>query len=87
MFEGRGNAQLTREFERMFTQSNTQDVGFLLAAPHEIDLPKGINQLVEAKLAVVMGKEAAVTLKGRKNYRVAVRDTFSQPVVKEFFAP
>lgn len=76
---------LSKEMERMFSQSATQDVGFLFSCAHEIDLPKNILQLSETKLSIVGGREAAVTLAGRKNYRATIRDTYSQPVVKDFF--
>ena len=77
---------LAKEMERLFSQSSTQDVGFVFSAAHEIDLPKNILMLSEAKLSIVGGREVGVTLVGRKNYRATVRDTYSQPVVKDFFA-
>lgn len=77
---------LSKELEQLFAQSATQDVGFLFSAAHEIDLPKNILALSEARLSIVGGREAAVTLAGRKNYRATIRDTYSQPVVKDFFA-
>ncbi len=76
---------LAKEMERLFSQSTTQDVGFMFSAAHEIDLPKNILLLSEAKLSIVGGREVGVTLVGRKNYRATVRDTYSQPVVKDFF--
>lgn len=76
---------LSREIERVLALSNSQDVGFILASMHEMDLPKNVLLLLEAKLSIIGGKEAAVTLTGRKNYRLQVRDTYSQPIVGDFF--
>jgi hypothetical protein len=86
LFNAQREPILSKEMERLFAQSSTQDVGFLFSAPHEIDLPKNILLLTEAKLSVVGGRETGVTLSGRKNYRATIRDTYSQPVVKDFFA-
>ncbi len=86
LFDYAREPSLARELERLFSQSNTQDVGFLFSAPHEIDFPKNILLLMEAKLSVVGGRDAGVTLAGRKNYRATMRETYSQPVVKDFFA-
>ncbi len=77
---------LSREMERILGESATQDVGFLVSSAHEIDLPKNVLNLVEARLNLIGGSEAGVTLAGRKNYRVSIRDTYSLPVVKDFFA-
>lgn len=77
---------LSKEIERLLTLSMNQDVGFLLSAAHEIDLPKDLVSILDAKVGVVSGREAAVTLAGRKNYRASIRDTYSQPVVKDFFS-
>jgi len=85
LFDAKHEPILAKEMEQLFSQSLTQDVGFLFSAAHEIDLPRSIVALAEAKLSVVSGREAAVTLTGRKNYRATIRDTYSQPVVKDFF--
>lgn len=77
---------LSRELERILGESGTQDVGFIVSSAHEIDLPKGMLNLLEARLNLIGGTEAGVTLAGRKNYRVSIRDTYSMPVVKDFFA-
>ncbi|MEK6902664.1 MAG: DUF87 domain-containing protein, partial [archaeon] len=86
LFDSARQPLLSRELERMLGQSSTQDVGFLVSSAHEIDLPKGMLGLLEARLNLIGGSEAGVTLAGRKNYRVTIRDTYSQPVVKDFFA-
>lgn len=85
LFNYASEPALAKELERLFSQSNTQDVGFAFSSAHEIDLPKNILTLIEARLSVVAGRELGVTLAGRKNYRVSVRDAYSQPVVKDFF--
>ncbi len=85
LFDYPSEPLLSREIERLLASSNSLDVGFILSAPHEIDLPKNVLTLLEAKLSVVGGREAAITLAGRKNYRVQIRDTYSQPVIKDFF--
>ncbi len=85
LFDATHEPLLSREMVRLLGQSLNQDVGFVLSASHEIDLPKEIMSMLDAKLGVVSGREAAVTLAGRKNYRVSIRDTYSQPVVKDFF--
>ncbi|MFH0970588.1 MAG: hypothetical protein V1776_03975 [Candidatus Diapherotrites archaeon] len=74
-----------KEIERLLTLSVNQDVGFLVSSAQEADIPKGLLGILDAKLSVVAGREAAVTLAGRKNYRVNIRDTYSQPVIKDFF--
>ena len=76
---------LSKEIERLLGGSMNQDVGFILSSAHEIDLPKSLMSILDAKIGVVSGREAAVTLTGRKNYRASIRDTYSQPVVKDFF--
>lgn len=85
LFDNQYSPLLSKEIERILTLSMNQDVGFMVSAAHEIDLPKDIVSILDAKLGVVAGREAAVTLAGRKNYRVSIRDTYSQPVVKDFF--
>lgn len=85
LYANKNETALQKEFERLLSESNTQDVGFLLSAAHEIDLPPTIQNLCEAKLQVIGGRQVGVALAGRKNYRVTMRDTYSQPVVGDFF--
>lgn len=85
LFDAQREPSLAKEMERLFSQSTTQDVGFLFSAAHDIDLPRNMLMLTEAKLSIVGGREVGVTLVGRKNYRATMRDTYSQPVVKDFF--
>lgn len=85
LFDHRNEPILSKEMEKLFIQSNTQDIGFVFETQHEIELPKPILEIIEAKLSIVGGKEAAITLSGRKNYRLTMRDTFAKSVAGEFY--
>ncbi|MDZ4256953.1 MAG: hypothetical protein U1C71_05050, partial [archaeon] len=84
LFDPRREPALHRELERLLSESNTQDVGFILSSAHGIDLPQNVRNLCDAQISVIGGRQAGVALVGRKNYRVTLRDTYSQRVVGDF---
>ncbi len=74
--------QLINFISQTLQESVSLDVGFLITAPHDIDIPALLGKTCEAKISIINGSEAAVDLEGRKSYRLAIRDTVSQPVAK-----
>jgi hypothetical protein len=85
LFDYKNEPTLAKEFEKLFLQSNTQDVGFVFSTQHQIELSRQLLEIIESRLSVVGGKEIAVTLAGRKNYRLTMRDTFAKSVSKGFY--
>ena len=67
---------------RLLQEMSTQDVGFLLSVPHDIDIPSELAKNCEAQISIINGSESAVDLAGRKSYRLMVRDSVSMPVSK-----
>ncbi|QQR92996.1 MAG: hypothetical protein IPJ89_01995 [Candidatus Iainarchaeum archaeon] len=74
--------QLIAFIAQTLQESASLDVGFLVTAPHDIDVPASLGNACEAKVSMINGSEAAVDLEGRKSYRLAIRDTVSQQVTK-----
>ncbi len=74
--------QLIQFITQTLQESASLDVGFLVTVPHDMDVPPSLSKACVAQVSMINGSEAAVDLEGRKSYRLAIRDTVSQPVSK-----
>lgn len=68
---------VVKDIKSLLSQFSRYGVGFILSGETEQDFSAEITAISEAGISVIRENDCAVSLKGRKSYRVMLRPTFS----------
>lgn len=71
---------LSKDIESILLEFEKYGISFVLESEHLRDFNDEFSGKLTAELNLVSGLDAAISFKGRKQYRLAVRPTLSKPV-------
>jgi len=69
---------IQEKIKETIINASKQNIGFVLSAKTELDLPKEIINESNAKISLIEEKDAAITIKGTKPYRLTLRPCLSK---------
>lgn len=77
VFSEKISPAISKDIAGLIAQLESFGIGYIFSGESEMDFPQETMQGAEAQISIIQERDCAVSLKGRKSYRVILRPTLS----------